>query len=87
MTTSEIDRLSRILTDMRVESSAQFARLDERLNAVPALIVRVGDNEKEIAAVKLQQQRAGRFTWSDVFKGVAALAAALAVYGAIVRTG
>lgn len=72
MTTSEIDRLSRILTDMRVESASQFARLDERLNAVPDLVIRVTALEK-----------GARFTWHDVFKVTAALAAAVVVLSEI----
>lgn len=74
MTQSEIDRLSRILTDMRVESSAQFARLDERLNAVPDLVVRVAALEK-----------GSRFTWADVFRVVAAVAAAMVVLNELRR--
>jgi hypothetical protein len=77
MTTSEIDRLSRILTDMRVESAAQFARLDERLNAVPDLVARVSALEKVCAA-------SGRFSWADVFKVVAAIAAIVAIYTGLV---
>ncbi len=61
MTTSEIDRISRILTDMRIDSAAQFARLEERLSIVPALVLRVDALEKQTA-------QAGRFTWSDVLK-------------------
>jgi hypothetical protein len=73
MTTSEIDRLSRILTDMRVESAAQFARLDERLNVVPDLARRIADLERRAATM-------GRFTWADVFKAAGAAAAVVAVY-------
>lgn len=73
MTTSEIDRLSRILTDMRVESAAQFARLEERLNAVPELQVRV------TALEKLCNQ-AGKFSWADVFRAAGAAAAVVVVY-------
>jgi hypothetical protein len=79
MTTSEIDRLSRILTDMRVESAAQFARLDERLNAVP-------DLAKRVAVLEQFCQRTGRFTWADVFKVVAAIAAIVAIYTSLVGT-
>jgi hypothetical protein len=77
MTTSEIDRLSRILTDMRVESAAQFARLDERLNAVPGLVGRVDRIEAKIATL-------GRFTWTDVFKATGAAAAVVGLYHATV---
>jgi hypothetical protein len=73
MTASEIDRLSRILTEMRIESAAQFARLEERLNAVPDLAARVNALEKVCAT-------SGRFTWSDVFKVTAAIAAIVAIY-------
>jgi hypothetical protein len=76
MTTSEIDRLSRILTDMRIESAAQFARLDERLNVVPNLVERVATLESYCA-------RSGRFTWPDVFKVVAALGVLVAMYAAL----
>lgn len=74
MTVPEIDRLSRILTDMRVESAAQFARLDERLNAVPDLVVRVAALEKGTS---------GRVAWADVFKVIAAGAALVAIYVAV----
>lgn len=77
MTINEIDRLSRILTDMRIESAAQFARLDERLSEVPGLKLRVAELEKQSA-------QAGRFTWPDVFKVVAAVAALVAIYSALV---
>jgi len=77
VTTSEIDRLSRILTDMRVESAAQFARLDERLNAVPNLVGRVDRIEAKVATM-------GRFTWADVFKAAAAAAAVVGLYHALV---
>lgn len=76
MTTSEIDRLSRILTEMRIESAAQFARLEERLSVVPGLTARV------VALEKLCSQ-SGRFTWADVFKVVAAVAAIVAIYTGI----
>lgn len=75
MTTSEIDRLSRILTDMRVESAAQFARLDERLNAVPDLVVRVAALEKGASS---------RVAWSDVFKVVGAVGVLVAIYVGLV---
>jgi len=77
MTTSEIDRLSRILTDMRVESAAQFARLDERLNTVPSLVGRVERLESRVAVL-------GRFTWADVFKAAGAAAAVVGLYHATV---
>lgn len=73
MTTSEIDRLSRILTDMRVESAAQFARLDERLNAVPDLVSRVSKLEDAFS-------RVGKFDWLDVFRAAGAAAAVVVVY-------
>ena len=76
MTTSEIDRLSRILTDMRIESAAQFARLDERLNVVPGLSARVD-------ALEAYCSRAGRFTWADVFKVAAAAAALVGIYAGL----
>ena len=68
MTVTEVERLSRMLTEMRVESSAQFARLDERLSAVPQLTARVTVLEQSSSAV-------GRFTWADVFRVAAAGAA------------
>ena len=71
MTVSEVERLSRMLTEMRVESAAQFARLDERLSAVPELITRVH-------ALEQSDSRAGRFTWADVFRVGAAGAALIA---------
>lgn len=77
MTISEIDRLSRILTDMRIESAAQFARLDERLNVVPDLCTRV-------SALEAYCARSGRFAWSDVFKAVAAVSAAVAIYATVI---
>lgn len=61
MTTSEIDRLSRILTDMRVDSAAQFAILNERLSVVPGLVLRVDALEKHHA-------QSGRISWGDVLK-------------------
>jgi hypothetical protein len=73
MTTSELDRLSRILTDMRVESAAQFARLNERMNVVPELSRRITELESRCATM-------GRFTWSDVFKAAGAAAAVVAIY-------
>lgn len=66
MTISEIDRISRILTDMRIDSAAQFARLEERLSSVPDLALRV-------VALEKQGAQAGRFSWSDVFKVVTAV--------------
>lgn len=63
MTATEIDRLSRILTDMRIDSAAQFAILNERLSVVPGLVLRVDSLEKQCA-------QAGRFTWGDVLKVV-----------------
>jgi len=76
VTTSEIDRLSRILTEMRIESAAQFARLEERLSVVPSLTARV------VALEKICNE-SGRFTWADVFKVVAAVAAIVAIYTGI----
>lgn len=77
MTTSEIDRLSRILTDMRVESAASFARIDERLNTVPNLVERVGVIEK-------QQAQTGRFGWAEVFKAAGAATAVVALYDTVI---
>ena len=66
MTATEIDRLSRILTDMRIDSAAQFAILNERLSVVPGLVLRVDALEK-------RSDQSGRFTWSDVLKVVTAV--------------
>jgi len=74
MTQNEIDRISSILTDMRIESSAQFARLDERLNVVPDLCNRVAALEK-----------GSRFSWTDVFRVAAALAALVVVINEVRR--
>lgn len=76
MTTSEIDRLSRILTDMRVESAGQFARLDERLKAVPDLLIRVAALEAKSSQSAAQS---GRVAWSDMAKLVAAAGAVVAL--------
>ena len=78
MTTSEIDRLSRILTDMRVESAGQFARLDERLNVVPQLASRVARLEETVA-------RQGRFSWGDALKFTTAISAACGVAITIIQ--
>lgn len=87
MTTTEVERLSRMLTDMRVENAGQFATLHERLSAVPQLTARVTlleqappipDLSDRVTLLEQASNSAGRFTWSDVFRAIAAGAALLA---------
>lgn len=85
MTTTEVERLSRILTDMRIENASQFATLHAALSAIPNLEGRVTvleqaphtDSELTARVTKLEQQigAVGRFTWGDVFRHSAAATA------------
>lgn len=80
MTTSEVERLSRMLIEMRVESASQFATLHEQLKCVPGLIERVSTLEQKAASN-------GRFSWSDVFKLVATGAALITAAYTITHWG
>ena len=82
MTTSEIERLARMLTDMRVQSAADFATVREQLKNIGSLADRVvaleqaprldPDIGSRLAALELKQSTAGKFEWSDVWKILAA---------------
>lgn len=71
MTTSEVERLSRMLTEMRIESAAQFATVHAHLENMQGLSVRM-------SALEAANASNGKFTWSDVFKFIAAGATLLA---------
>ena len=89
MTTTEVERLSRMLTDMRVENAAQFATLHAALATVSDIAKRVAELEKlprvdselpqRVSALEGRVNNVGKFTWADVFKISAAASAAVAV--------
>lgn len=74
MSPTEVDRLSRLLNEMRVEAAREFATLSTKLegilDVVPALVLRVEKLERHDA-------KAGRFTWGDIGKFTVAVGAAV----------
>jgi len=78
MTTSEIDRVMRLLTEMRVDQADRFARIEERIKSASELPVRVKVLEDKCAAI-------GKFGMGDVYRFIGAVAASAATASLIIR--
>lgn len=72
MTPTEGERLSRQLTDMRVEAASEFATIRTQLKVLPDLLTRV--HVLELAGAS-HEAGSGKFTWGDVAKFLTAVAA------------
>lgn len=79
MTVNEIDRVMRLLTDMRVDQADRFARIEERLAASSGLPARVDRLEEQCSQI-------GRFNMGDVYRFVGAVAASSAVATFIIQS-
>jgi hypothetical protein len=82
MTDSEVERLSRMLTDMRIQSAREFATIEAQLKNISSLESRVVSLEQaprldpdighRLGQLELKQGIQGKFMWSDVWKILAA---------------
>ncbi len=76
MTTTEVDRLLRQLTEMRVEAADKFARLETKVDAHSEIVAAVRDLEARIDKTQAKLERVGKFSFTDLYPAIAAAAAA-----------
>lgn len=83
MTDSDVDKVLRALTEFRVDSAQRFGVLETEITALGGLPVAIEKLSGRVTALELQGASAGRFTWGDVFKVLAACASVAAIIGVV----
>jgi hypothetical protein len=75
MTTGQIDKILKALTDLRVAAEQRFTTLEVKLDGFTDLKAGVADHEDRLRSLELSNASRGRLSWTDIGKFITAVAA------------